>query len=320
MMLYGVLLVQTYNYYQLYKKDVVWIRMLVCYLFIVETANSAFDMFIMYEPLILRFGTPEATEFFPTLFASEPIVIVAVSAPIQLFFAWRIMKLTKSIWIPIIISILSFVSFAGGCWTGTKIAILRLFIKKPELHTPALVWFSSACAADVLIAASLVYSLSKRKTGFVMTDDAISKIIRMTVQTGMLTAICAVGDVVFFMTLPHTAVNFLWDLALSKLYSNCLLSALNARATLNEKSIGSSQRAKFSGNARRALILLFKAEDTFDSPHDNFTTPTFELDTPTQKSYNATTSYDRDVEFGITVTKVVERIDDPRVTHPYSTQ
>ena len=33
--------------------------------------------------------------------------------------------------------------------------------------------------------------------------------------------------------------NFLWDLALSKLYANCLLSTLNARMTIKESSHGS---------------------------------------------------------------------------------
>ncbi|KAF8068069.1 hypothetical protein FPV67DRAFT_1171021 [Lyophyllum atratum] len=304
MILYGVLIVQTHTYYQLYKKDAPWIRYLVLYLFIVETANTAFDIFIMYEPLILRYGSPDGTKFFPTLFATEPLIIVAVSTPIQLFFAWRIKMLTKSIWIPALIVIFGIVSLAGGIWTGIMVAVVRLFARKPELHNPALVWFLASCAGDILITGSLVFSLSKRRTGFVATDDAISRLIRMTVQTGMLTAFFAVGDVVFFMTLPHTALNFLWDLALSKLYSNCLLSTLNARASLNEKTTNSGHRIS-TANQRRQL-------DTFESsrPHE-VNSPMYELDA--QKSFDPSSSYARgDVEFGITVTKVVEQMEDPR--------
>ncbi|KAF8881770.1 hypothetical protein BD779DRAFT_995857 [Infundibulicybe gibba] len=236
MILYGVLIVQAYTYYQTYKHDAAWIRYLVLYLFIVESLNSAFDIVMMYQPLILQWGRDEAVKFFPTMFATEPAVIVAISTPIQIFFAWRIRALTKSNWVAFIICFFSVVSFAGGVWTTVMIAIIRLFSRKPELHWPALVWFLASCVSDVLITASLVISLSKRKTGFVATDDAISKIIRMTVQTGMLTAFFAIGDVVFFMTLPHTALNFIWDLSLSKLYTNCLMSTLNARAGLKEMS------------------------------------------------------------------------------------
>ncbi|KAF9459786.1 hypothetical protein BDZ94DRAFT_1238932 [Collybia nuda] len=56
---------------------------------------------------------------------------------------------------------------------------------------------------------------SRRKTGFNRTDDTINR-------TGLVTAVFAILDV-------HTTINFVWDFALSKLYSNALISTLNAR-------------------------------------------------------------------------------------------
>jgi hypothetical protein len=157
---------------------------------------------------------------------------VAISTPVQWFFAGRIYKITKSYLIPGIVVALSLASSAGGFITGIKIAVLKLFIKKPELHWSALLWFLTSCVADLLITGTLVRSLSQRKTGVGATDTMIDKLIRLTVKTGMITAICAIGDVAFFMALPHTGVNFLWDLTLSKLYTNCLMSNLNARSSL----------------------------------------------------------------------------------------
>ncbi|KAJ6548228.1 hypothetical protein DFH09DRAFT_1087343 [Mycena vulgaris] len=55
----------------------------------------------------------------------------------------------------------------------------------------------------------------RMKTGFACTDTIIDKIIRITVQTGMLT-------------------NFIRDFPLSKLYSNCLISSLTARRSWNQ--------------------------------------------------------------------------------------
>jgi len=308
MILYGVLVVQTYSYYQTYKKDTPWIKYLVLYLFIVETINTGLDIHIIYEPLILRYATPAATTYFPTVFASEPLVLVAVSTPIQLFFAWRIKVLTKNNWMAGFILFLAVVSLTGGIWTAVRVIQIKVFARKPELHTPALTWFLSSCVADIVITISLVISLSKRRTGFVATDDAISKIIRMTVQTGMLTAFFAVGDVVFFMTLPRTALNFIWDLALSKLYANCLLSTLNARASLNDMTHNSSgQRASSAGGGRR----------NGDFPEDS--NHMYELDT--SKSFEATSTFPHaDVEYGITVTKVIERLEDPRPNMREATQ
>ncbi|KAF8957376.1 hypothetical protein BDZ97DRAFT_1846481 [Flammula alnicola] len=198
MVLYGVLIMQAYHYYQNFKRDARWIKCLVLYLFIVETINTGCDIAIMYEPLIERFGEPDATKFFPTLFPAEPILIVAVSTPIQLFFAWRIWIITKSNFLPLLVSFFAIASLVGGTYTTVLIVKIKLFARKPELHWPALVWFLSACIADILITVVLVTSLSRRKTGFASTDDAISKIIRITVQTGMLTSVSFAISHIFY--------------------------------------------------------------------------------------------------------------------------
>ncbi|KAF9445151.1 hypothetical protein P691DRAFT_710809 [Macrolepiota fuliginosa MF-IS2] len=323
MILYGILVAQTYSYYQLYKNDARWIKYLVLYLFIVETVNTGIDMAMMYQPLILEYGHQLIR--FPVMFAAEPITIVAISTPIQLFFAWRIRLLTKQNIIAAIVAILSLVSFAGGIWTTIMITIIKLFKRKPELHWPALMWFLAATVADVLITGTLVINLSRRKTGFAATDDAISKIIRMTVQTGMLTALFAIGDVIFFMTLANTALNFIWDLALTKLYANCLLSTLNARAGLKEITSQSGQRqvSTFGTGTRRHVSSMStwysqiptSSQTAFAEPHTpiHMQSSVFEME---QKSYDR--SYERssrsqhdDVEYGITVTKVIETIHDP---------
>ncbi|KAJ7199954.1 hypothetical protein GGX14DRAFT_372671 [Mycena pura] len=238
MMLYGVLVGQVHTYFQVYRKDALWMRLFVAYLFVMETVNTALDITIMYEPLILRYG--EKPVFFPTVFMTEPLTLVLISAPIQVFFAWRMYTLIKNWWLPAIVCVLALGNFGGGIWLSTRVQMLRLFAKKPLLHNPALMMFSASCAADIIIAVTLVRTLSSKKTGFLATDTVVDKIIRVTIQTGMATAILAILDIATFMTLPHQAVNFVWDLALSKLYSNCLLSSLNARNQLNAQSHAST--------------------------------------------------------------------------------
>ncbi|KAJ7033559.1 hypothetical protein C8F04DRAFT_1104310 [Mycena alexandri] len=300
MILYGVLAGQTLSYFQVYKKDATWMRLFVGFLFAVETANTALDMAMMYEPLILNYGRKPV--FFPTVFMTEPLCVVLVSVPVQLFFAWRIHQLTKSLWVPLIISVFGVASFAGGLWTAIRVQMLREFSKKPLLHNSALLWFLAACVADVLITISLVMTLSKKKTGFVATDSVIEKIIRMTIQTGMITALFSILDVVCFMALPHYAVNFVWDLALSKLYSNCLLSTLNARHKLNNASHGSTFQQRRSVVLSPARSGSGKQESFFD-------------DAPAGGSVTyggtVTEGHVSDLEYGIHMTKIVERMEDP---------
>ncbi|KAF6755006.1 hypothetical protein DFP72DRAFT_356133 [Ephemerocybe angulata] len=338
MILYGILIMQTFHYYLTYKNDPRWIKALVYYLFIVESLNTACDMQMMYQPLIQHFGEEEATRYFPMMFAAEPIVIVAVSTPIQFFFAWRVRLLTKSNWLAGLICFFSVVSLGGGIWTTVLIIKLKVFARKIELHWSALVWFLAACVADILITVVLVITLSRRKTGFSATDDAIQKIIRMTVQTGALTAVFAVGDVVFFMSMGRTALNFLWDLALSKLYANCLLSTLNARANIKESTLGSNPRQAVSspngvgGNAGRRDVVgvgLSGLASNGASSANTHTHSEFELEeglglgchlNPSASFFREKAQHAEeprntvDLEYGlegVTVTKVVETLEDP---------
>ncbi|KAE9398706.1 hypothetical protein BT96DRAFT_920684 [Gymnopus androsaceus JB14] len=295
MILYG-----TYFYFKTYTSDSIWIRLFVAYLFVLESANTAIDMAMMYQPLIAEYGTEKAVMNFPT----QPILIVLISAPIQCFFAWRIQRITQSYWIPCVVVALALASSAGGFITGVKVAILKLFIKKPELHWPALLWLLTSCVADLLITVTLVRSLSQRKTGFVVTDTVVDKIIRCTVQTGMITAVSAIGDVVSFLALPpiHSHRNFLWDITLAKLYANCLMSTLNARATL----MSSSQVTPVHRNALDPSMpseSRFRPMDGFSERSRNVIAPqVYELDNTKafEMSNSDHTEAHRDIErFGI---------------------
>ncbi|KAH7870154.1 uncharacterized protein C8R40DRAFT_1018187, partial [Lentinula edodes] len=215
MILYGMLF-----YFRTYPLDTIWVRLFVAYLFILETANTAIDMAMMYQPLIAEYGVPHYRSF--------PRVLI--STPIQIYFAWRIRKITQTYWIPGVVVMLALASSAGGFITGVKIAKLKLFADKPELHWSALLWFLTACVADLLITGTLVWNLAQRKTGFAITDSVVDKIIRMTVQTGMITN--KISSISFAQSLTLLDRNFLWDLTLAKLYTNCLMSTLNARAGL----------------------------------------------------------------------------------------
>ncbi|KAK7035944.1 MFS domain-containing protein [Favolaschia claudopus] len=248
--------------------DAGWMKVFVFSLFVIETANTAFDMAIMFQPLITHYGQPP--KFFPTFWA-----------------------LTKSMWIPIIVVILAIASLAGGVWTAAMIAIVKTFANKPKLHNSALLWFLSSCVADILITISLVFTLAKRKSGFSSSTD---------------------GD-------------FVWDLALSKLYTNCLMSTLNARQSLNSQSASggiSDQRR----NASHGLVMNQSARprqpETFvDNTRHMDSSAIYELDA--QKSvYDVEAGFaPAREEYGIQVTKVIERVKDPlpyetAAPHPYT--
>ncbi|KAJ7116935.1 hypothetical protein C8R44DRAFT_791666 [Mycena epipterygia] len=235
-LLYGVMLVQASMYYHRYKNDRVWFRYFVLYLVAVETANWVCDVGLIYEPLIIRYATLEALTVSPILLRADAILTVFVSTPAQLFIAWRVRVVTNSFILPSIICLLAIVSFGGGISTTTIVTLHPDFGSFREFTTEVITWLVASAACDVFLTGSLVYSLWIRKTHMISTDSYINKVIRLTVQTGFITASGALLDLIFFIALPQTTFNFMIDFPLSKLYTNSLISTLNARPWREEVS------------------------------------------------------------------------------------
>ncbi|KAF5378237.1 hypothetical protein D9757_009155 [Collybiopsis confluens] len=249
--LYGILVLQLVIYYQGYKSDRSWLRYFVLYLFIVETINTGISIAMVYQPLIGQFGALSPTELnfyivdprssrrsgtagpmslFPTLLPSQPLLETAISAPVQIFYAWRIRVIMKSNWIPVLICMATMSSMAGAFWTSVSVVRARSYINHELVNHGALTWTISTVGSDMIICASLITSLVRRKSGMKNTDDAINRIVRNTLQTGAITGAFSILDIVLFVALPNSTLNFTFDFALPKLYSNALISTLNARA------------------------------------------------------------------------------------------
>ncbi|TFK37183.1 hypothetical protein BDQ12DRAFT_736344 [Crucibulum laeve] len=230
--LYGVLVHQVLIYHQTENKMSLT-KCLVLFLLLAETVDTALTISVMYQPLILDNGLPSLLVKIPTFLAAEPLMTVIISTSVQIFVIWRIRVISMSRWLPAVISVFAFASLGGGIWMTISVLSAPTSMTFHEFRLPALIWLMASAAADVVIAISLSVCLLRRRTGFDGTDNVINKIVRLTIQTGSITAIFAVLDVIFFLAFPNTALNFLWDFALSKLYTNALLSTLNARSGLN---------------------------------------------------------------------------------------
>jgi len=233
--LFGVMIMQIFIYFQTYTKDIPWIRYFVVYLLIAEMANTACDMYLIYQPLVKDFGTLLAVTYYPLLLAASPVVTVLISTPIQMFTAWRISVISQGKKIPALVCLFSLVSFAGAMKVTVDVATFKLFSTKDtfKFNMPGVIWFVGSACADVLITVTLVYSLSVRKTGHASTNVSVNRIIRLTVQTGLVTMLFALADLLFFTISSKTAISFVWDFSISKLYTNALLSTLNARVGWN---------------------------------------------------------------------------------------
>ncbi|KAI0755216.1 hypothetical protein C8Q80DRAFT_418356 [Daedaleopsis nitida] len=226
--LYGIMITQTYLYFQVFRKDKTWMKLFVFTLFFCDTLNCCLDVAFLYIPLVNNFGNTDKVIVSTWVFATDPFMTAFIAALVQLFFAWRVKVLTSNIFAVAVIVICSIAQLCGGLGTSIAVGMIPAFVEFQKFKVIVIVWLAFSAVADTLITAALVWHLRKNKTGMVFTDDIINKIIRLTVQTGLITALCAIIDLILFLVSP-SGLHLIFNLPLSKLYTNSLMSSLNSR-------------------------------------------------------------------------------------------
>jgi len=153
---------------------------------------------------------------------------------VQGFFCHRVYRLSQKLPLTIICVILSILRFIGGI--ALSVESLLDVPKTPNgdfvytfswLITAAL---AVGAAADVVIAASLVYYLRKMTSpsNLMSTTAFLNRVMRWTLQTGLITSMTSVTVIICFQTMS----NMVWFglyVILAKLYSISLLVSLNTR-------------------------------------------------------------------------------------------
>ncbi|EIM80145.1 uncharacterized protein STEHIDRAFT_126138 [Stereum hirsutum FP-91666 SS1] len=259
-LLYGVSVTQMYMYYSGYKKDKPWMRAFIIFLFLADTVNTAFDMQMCYDALVNHFGDQTFILAATWVFAADPVMTGMIGMSVQLFFSWRIKVLTGSIWAALFVGFFGVVQFLAGLATSIAVGIIPHFLDFQIFKPAVVVWLAGSAFCDSMITVVLVTYLRRNKTGFVVTDGVVDKIIRLTVQTGAITSAVAIIDLVLFLANP-AGLHLAFNIPLSKLYTNSLLSSLNARGgwAYNSSSRPDPQNHSVSLQQRRRDVVNFEA-------------------------------------------------------------
>ncbi|KAF9451121.1 hypothetical protein P691DRAFT_773400, partial [Macrolepiota fuliginosa MF-IS2] len=226
-LLFGIMIAQTYIYFTNYS-DRMWMRLMVLVVFIVDIVNTILNLMFIYGVLIQNFGNFEALASTNWTSVGDPATTGIIGLIVQLFFAWRIYALTRN-WIMVsVVAAFACTGAIGAFIVSHEILIIPEFARFQEFKGYVIMWLACASAADIIITASLVWFLQKHKTGFKSSDIMVDRIIRVTMQTGLLTSTIAIIDLIVFLTDP-TGTHLVFNITLCKLYSNSLVSSLNSR-------------------------------------------------------------------------------------------
>ncbi|KAJ8507990.1 hypothetical protein ONZ45_g9693 [Pleurotus djamor] len=249
MILYGTLVVQTFFYHQASKKDRLWIRLTVLYLFAMETAITGYNMREKYADDRITFAVAAGERLRKSVTSMTNLsrmlsinAILTVRSPRNHFASWRIKLLGGPRIILAIITFTAIGSFVAGVTTSVYVprgdeaeAVMTLGWDSnlAKSFAPEISWLALSAISDIGITGALVYTLHGKKTGFKGSDDAVTKIVRFAIETGLITTIFTLVEIALFCVAYFTfqSYYFIPDFILSKVYANTLLATLNSRNT-----------------------------------------------------------------------------------------
>jgi len=228
-LLFGINVTQTYFYYIHSKRDQLWIKIWVVVIFVADFIQPLFCSIYLYRTLIVHFGDEATSSTANNMFAVVPTMTSLTASLVQIFFAWRIRILTNN-WYYVAFVIAAAVS-GGAC--SIVIAFVGLshsrFVDFGAFKVVVIINFVSEMLADIMITSILVSFLHTHKSGFRQSDKMVDRIIRVTMQTGLLTLIFAILNMLLYLINVASGTYLISVFVTSKIYSSSFLSSLNSR-------------------------------------------------------------------------------------------
>ncbi|KAL9712297.1 hypothetical protein Ac2012v2_003531 [Leucoagaricus gongylophorus] len=230
--LLGALSIQVYIYVLAFPKDSKYMKTLVGWVFLLDLIHTAFAThfawYFLVEGKTDRIGG-----------IAVPPLSSLISISVQMFFVWRIWKLAalhKIIHFAVmgLIAVTAILSLIGAWWASVMENLSPSLIPQiSSTNVPLTLWVAAGVICDTMITTTIVIQLLRRRSGNIFsykTNQIVHRAIRMTIETGAVTAAVLIATWAKGGNSAVSGVEFLLGFPVSKLYSNSLLASLNARA------------------------------------------------------------------------------------------
>ncbi|KAI0253516.1 hypothetical protein BJV78DRAFT_182715 [Lactifluus subvellereus] len=256
--LYGILCVQTYVYSYNFPDDRRYLKALAYFVFLMETVQTALTGADVYYWFMAGFGDLNRLKKSNFSAIDSPTVDAIISFIVQGFFCYRIWTLNKKAWwLALIIATLSVIQAIGAAWGGIKAVTLETyavvktaqyvcttgFIRVGSLPCCCAdffmvkLWLITSTLADVLIAVAMMWLL-RRTRGIEgrYSSYVLPRVVRLTVETNILTASVAVISFILYVAFPNEIYYTCPTGVIGKLYSNTFFVTLNNRIYFRDHS------------------------------------------------------------------------------------
>lgn len=230
--LYGVLTFQYASYYNTAFNDALWIRLTVFSLFCLDTFHSTSLIYLAWVYAVDDFDNPLALARSVWPYPAWVFIATVTACITQVFLAYRILRLKKSITLYATLLVLAAAAFVFGIFFGIKVCNVKTLIQTTGLSPLISVWLCLEVVVNVLITGILLHSLSRSRTGFQRSDSIINRLMQTTVQTGLFTSVASILTLALYLADKNTEFYNLFGVPTSRLYSITLMHTLLCREAL----------------------------------------------------------------------------------------
>ncbi|KIJ37358.1 hypothetical protein M422DRAFT_781718 [Sphaerobolus stellatus SS14] len=240
----GILTLQSYVYYETYRKDSWKLKALVAVVWSIDFIHLIFIGKAGYHYFITNWGNVDSLAMSVWEFDAHPILIGVATILSQAFFLWRLYRFSgQNVFLLLFLTAICLVPFVFNVYIAVQSIKVNYLTPAgladqwgkheiQSLRPEAINLFVWGATSDVLIASILCYYLHQEKSDYEKTNSLIDRVIRYTVTTGLATSVFAVACLVTYFIRPESFIFVSMHFSLGRMYTNNLIAALNYRHQL----------------------------------------------------------------------------------------
>ncbi|KAF9008011.1 hypothetical protein BDQ17DRAFT_1350411 [Cyathus striatus] len=273
---YGVTIMQTISYFRMYENDIMFLRILVSVLWVLDTTSLIMVSHGVYTWVITNYANPLGLNIVVWTILAEPLCTATIACTVHIFMAYRIRTLNIALQpLAIVIAIIAFLPLAlaitaviVGFTTGGSFAVINT-----KLHWLTIASNVSTATLDITIAAVLCIQLHmyKQQQTFEKTNKMIMLVNIYLITSSLLTSLITTSGLITFFAAPTTLVYEGLNVITSKAYTNMFLAQLNARESIRGRGINTSMHSNAGIGTQSAfrVAALQKSHDSSDIPESD---------------------------------------------------
>ncbi|KAJ7056723.1 hypothetical protein C8F01DRAFT_1310378 [Mycena amicta] len=239
-LLYSAEFTQAIYYFRNFKDDNWKLKTLVAAGFTIDSIGLLNDYASVYLYTITHVGD---TAYFINQNWTIPMYVfttAAVAVLVQSYLIMRYWRFTHKHFVTLGLILLALAGLGGSFTCGLLVALFPAFKDRGKLEIPAILWLVTEAAADLCIAAALLWELLRVRPTRRETRSVIDRLVAVTVQTGVWTAMLALAALLGYLLDKESniPVGIAW--CLSRTYMLTLQpqhSSINTLRTVLSRSV-----------------------------------------------------------------------------------